>query len=151
MPALGAGTPILRISDIAKAHEFYVGFLGFAVQCEHRFEGDAPLYAAISRNGCVLHLSDHYGDASPGAAVRIRVEDIPALHRELVAKDCRFAKPGLCETAWKTREISVTDSFGTVCTPSRRCRTPAVEAALKGLNESRVTGSRRCAGRSRAA
>ncbi|MEP6566220.1 MAG: glyoxalase superfamily protein, partial [Mesorhizobium sp.] len=32
MPKLGATTPILRIFDIAKAHEFYVGFLGFDVQ-----------------------------------------------------------------------------------------------------------------------
>jgi uncharacterized glyoxalase superfamily protein PhnB len=112
MPALGATTAILRIFDIAKAHEFYLDFLGFEVQWEHRFEDNAPLYTEISRDGCVLHLSEHYGDATPGSAVRIRVEDVPALHRELIAKAYRFAKPGLCETPWQTREISVADPFG---------------------------------------
>jgi uncharacterized glyoxalase superfamily protein PhnB len=112
MPALGGTTPILRIFDIAKAHEFYLDFLGFEVQWEHRFEDNAPLYTEVARDGCVLHLSEHYGDATPGSAVRIRVEDIAALHRELVAKAYRFAKPGLCETPWKTREVSVTDPFG---------------------------------------
>ena len=33
----GAETPILRIFDIAKAREFYLDFLGFAVDWEHRF------------------------------------------------------------------------------------------------------------------
>jgi uncharacterized glyoxalase superfamily protein PhnB len=112
MPTLGAVTPILRIFDIAKAHEFYVGFLGFEVEWEHRFGENSPLYMEVARDGCALHLSEHYGDASPGSAVRIRVQDIAGLHRELRASDYRFAKPGLEETPWKTREVSVTDPFG---------------------------------------
>jgi catechol 2,3-dioxygenase-like lactoylglutathione lyase family enzyme len=112
MPHLSTTTSILRIFDIAKAHEFYVGFLGFEVQWEHRFSDDAPLYTEISRNGCVLHLSEHHGDATPGSAVRIRVEDIAGLHRELVGKNYRFAKPDLAETPWKTREMRVADPFG---------------------------------------
>jgi len=55
--------PILRIFDEAKAREFYVDFLGFTVDWEHRFNDDAPLYMQVSRDGCVLHLSEHYGDA----------------------------------------------------------------------------------------
>jgi catechol 2,3-dioxygenase-like lactoylglutathione lyase family enzyme len=35
---LGKTTPILRIFDEAKAREFYVDFLGFKVDWEHRFE-----------------------------------------------------------------------------------------------------------------
>lgn len=112
MPTLGPVTPILRIFDIDKAHEFYLGFLGFEVQWEHRFSGNAPLYMEVSRGGCVLHLSEHHGDAAPGAAIRIRVEDISFLHRELIGKDYRYAKPGLEETPWKTREISIADPFG---------------------------------------
>jgi len=37
--------PTLRIFDSAKAREFYVGFLGFKVDFEHRFE-------AICRCSC---------------------------------------------------------------------------------------------------
>ncbi|WP_256751769.1 glyoxalase superfamily protein [Mesorhizobium sp. Mes31] len=112
MPKLGTVTPILRIFDIAKAREFYVGFLGFDVRWQHRFDDNAPLYMAVGRDDCVLHLSEHHGDGAPGIAVRIKVEDIAALHRELTAKKYRFARPGLEETPWKTREISVSDPFG---------------------------------------
>jgi uncharacterized glyoxalase superfamily protein PhnB len=112
MPKLGTVTPILRIFDIAKAREFYVGFLGFDVRWEHRFDDNAPLYMAVGRDDCVLHLSEHHGDGAPGIAVRIEVEDIAALHRELTAKKYRFARPSLEETPWKTREISVSDPFG---------------------------------------
>ena len=40
----GKATPILRIFDEAKAKEFYVAFLGFKVDWEHRFEpGPSPI------------------------------------------------------------------------------------------------------------
>ncbi|MBZ9897107.1 MULTISPECIES: glyoxalase superfamily protein [unclassified Mesorhizobium] len=112
MPKLGTVTPILRIFDIAKAHEFYVGFLGFQVLWEHRFDDNAPLYMAVGRDGCILHLSEHHGDGAPGIAMRIKVEDIAALHRELIGRAYRFARPGLEKTPWKTREVSVADPFG---------------------------------------
>ncbi|WP_352650919.1 glyoxalase superfamily protein [Mesorhizobium sp. M0659] len=95
MPKLGAVTPILRIFDIAKAREFYVDFLGFKVEFEHRFDDNAPLYMGVIRDGCVLHLSEHHGDGAPGIAMRIKVEDIAALHRELIGKRYRYARPGL--------------------------------------------------------
>lgn len=41
---LGRTTQILRIFDEAKAKEFYVDFLGFTIDWEHRFESDLPLY-----------------------------------------------------------------------------------------------------------
>ena len=31
--------PILRIFDVAKAIEFYEGYLGFSVDWQHRFDG----------------------------------------------------------------------------------------------------------------
>ena len=49
--------PILRIFDVAKAREFYLDYLGFTVDFEHRFHDDAPLYMGISRDGLALHLS----------------------------------------------------------------------------------------------
>ena len=63
--------PILRIFDVAKADEFYVGFLGFSVDWDHRFDDNAPLYRQISRGDLILHLSEHHGDGSSGARVRI--------------------------------------------------------------------------------
>ena len=83
---LGRTTPILRIFDEAKATEFYVGFLGFTVDWRHRFGDDYPLYFQISRGGCVLHLSEHHGDCSPGAAVRIETRALDELNEELVIR-----------------------------------------------------------------
>jgi Glyoxalase superfamily protein len=68
----GKTVPILRIFDEAKAKEFYIGFLGFVVDWEHRFEPNTPLYMQVSKDECVLHLSEHYGDGTPGTAIRIQ-------------------------------------------------------------------------------
>jgi catechol 2,3-dioxygenase-like lactoylglutathione lyase family enzyme len=109
---LGKTTPILRIFDEAKAKEFYVGFLGFKVDWEHRFAADFPLYLQVSRDDCVLHLSEHHGDGSPGSALRIESTDVDALHAELEAKSYRFAKPSIEDMPWGTRDLSVPDPFG---------------------------------------
>ena len=50
----GPITPLLRMFDIAKAREFYIDFLGFEVDFEHRFEPDLPLYMEITRGDCRL-------------------------------------------------------------------------------------------------
>jgi uncharacterized glyoxalase superfamily protein PhnB len=109
---LGKVTPILRSFDEAKAREFYLGFLGFKIDWEHRFEPGFPLYLQVSRDGCVLHLSEHHGDCSPGAAVRIETDQLDALHAQLTAANYKYAKPGIEDTPWGSREMSVADPFG---------------------------------------
>ena len=89
MPTFQA-IPIFRIFDVAKAKELYVGFLGFRVDWEHRFDETAPLYLQISRDGLVLHLSEHHGDACPGSTVTVQTTGIEAYHREITAKGYRF-------------------------------------------------------------
>jgi catechol 2,3-dioxygenase-like lactoylglutathione lyase family enzyme len=104
--------PILRIFDVAKAREFYLGYLGFGTDWEHRFEPDMPLYMQISRNGCVLHLSEHHGDASPGATVFLRVTGLEDFHRELGRKDYRYQRPGVEVAPWNAKLMTLTDPFG---------------------------------------
>jgi uncharacterized glyoxalase superfamily protein PhnB len=110
--SLGKRTPILRIFDEAKAKEFYVAFLGFHVDWEHRFEPGLPLYMQVSKDACVLHLSEHHGDCCPGAAMRIEVSDLDAFQTELMSKAYKYARPGIEEMPWGTRDMSVTDPFG---------------------------------------
>lgn len=110
--SFGKTTPILRIFDEAKAKEFYVGFLGFKVDWEHRFEEGLPLYMQVSRDGCVLHLSEHHGDCSPGAAMRIETDELEAFHKQLSEKHYRYARPDIEETPWGSRDMSLTDPFG---------------------------------------
>jgi uncharacterized glyoxalase superfamily protein PhnB len=108
----GKTTPILRIFDEAKAREFYVDFLGFSVDWEHRFGEGLPLYMQISKDGCIIHLSEHHGDGSPGAAMRIETNDLEAFHQQLLAKDYKYARPGIDEMPWGSRDMSVRDPFG---------------------------------------
>jgi uncharacterized glyoxalase superfamily protein PhnB len=108
----GKTTPILRIFDEAKAKEFYVEFLSFRVDWEHRFEEGLPLYMQISKDGCIIHLSEHHGDSSPGAAMRIETEELEAFQKELIAKDYKYARPGIEVMPWGSRDMSVTDPFG---------------------------------------
>lgn len=105
-------TPILRIFDEAVAKSFYVDFLGFRIDWEHRFEPDLPLYMQVSRDDCRLHLSGHHGDCSPGASLRIATEDIDVLQKELIAKRHKHARPGVQEMPWGSRDMTVTDPFG---------------------------------------
>ena len=65
----------------------------------------------VSRDGCVLHLSEHYGDASPGAGIRIDTTELDAFHAELAAKQYKYARPGINEQPWG-REVGVKDPFG---------------------------------------
>lgn len=109
---LSRTTPVLRSFDEAKAREFYIDFLGFQVDFEHRFEENLPLYMGISKDDCRLHITEHHGDCSPGSAVRIATKGLAFYHQELLGKAYKYAQPGLETTPWGTREMSVTDPFG---------------------------------------
>ena len=62
--------PIFRIFSIDKAREFYLDFLGFKIDWEHRFEPDFPVYMQVSRDGLAIHLSEHHGDGTPSCSLR---------------------------------------------------------------------------------
>lgn len=110
--ALQAPVPVLRIFDESKAREFYLEFLGFTVDWEHRFEPGSPLYMQVSHGDGVLHLSEHFGDGSPGACVFMPMTGIDAYHADLLAKEHAYARPGLIDQPWGWREMHVTDPFG---------------------------------------
>src|SRR5262249_47043411 len=103
--------PILRSFDETKAKEFYVDFLEFKIDWEHRFAADLPLYMQISKGDCILHISEHHGDASPGGALRIEIDDLDAYQKLLSNKRYKNARPGF----WAEpggRDMSITDPFG---------------------------------------
>ncbi len=104
--------PILRIFDLAKAREFYVDFLGFSWDWEHRFEPDLPVFAQISRGGLILFLSEHFGDGTPGTKLILRMNGLAAFNAELLAKSYRHARPGLQDRPWGWRDMEIADPFG---------------------------------------
>ncbi|WP_439616123.1 glyoxalase superfamily protein [Shinella sp.] len=109
-PEFEQAVPIVRIFDVAKAHEFYLGFLGFSVDWEHRYGDNFPLYTQVSRAGLRLHLSEHAGDATPGGNMVVYMKGIRGFQKELIGKDYRYMKPGL-EDEGSRWEVMVTDPF----------------------------------------
>ncbi len=107
-----AVVPIFRILDVAKAHEFYLGFLGFKVDWEHRFEPGLPLYTQISRGRLILHLSEHHGDCSPGSTAFVRMTDLDAFHAEITTKGYGHLRPEIETVPWQARCMEVIDPFG---------------------------------------
>jgi uncharacterized glyoxalase superfamily protein PhnB len=104
--------PILRIFSVEKAKEFYLDFLGFKVDWVHQFGEDHPIYMQISRGDLILHLSEHYGDASPGSTVFEEMTGIEEFHREITSKNYRFMRPGIEDTFYGARVVEVIDPFG---------------------------------------
>ena len=106
--------PILRIFDYDKAVEFYLDWLGFKVDWEHN-PGNVPLYLQISLQDVQLHLSEHHGDASPGAHIRIEnFTGLKAYHEQLISKKYKYNRPGLEVPEWNKNaiEVTVNDPFG---------------------------------------
>lgn len=112
--------PILRSFDETATRAFYLDFLGFEIEFEHRFEPDLPLYMSVTLDECVLHLSEHHGDATPGSAVRIEVDDVREFARILNEKRYKNARPGVQRQEWGFDEMTVQDPSGNrlvFCTP----------------------------------
>lgn len=100
--------PILRIFDYDKAVEFYVNWLGFTIDWEHK-PAHAPLYLQITLRDLSIHLSEHHGDASPGTHLRIEdFKELKAYHQLLNNKNYKFGRPGLKVPEWNNKELNMT-------------------------------------------
>lgn len=104
--------PVLRIFDEVKAKEYYLEFLGFRLDWEHRYETNFPLYLQISKGTCVIHLSEHHGDATPGAVLRIETDALDDYQKLLTAKEYKYSRPGIEDTPYNLREMRLNDPFG---------------------------------------
>lgn len=108
---MGVPVPVLRSLDEARAREFYVDYLHFTVEWEHRFEPGLPLYVRLRRGSCVLDLSEHHGDGTPGSTVWVPVADVRALHRELRATGYQRMNPGIEDDGPGGPTMQVIDPF----------------------------------------
>lgn len=112
--------PILRSFSEAKAREFYVDYLGFEIDWEHRFEPGLPLYMQVSRAGMVLHISEHHGDGTPGTAIFVETTGLREFHSELTDKTYSNLRPGIEEAPWNAWCMTVIDPFGNTIRFSER-------------------------------
>ena len=105
-------TPILRSFDEDKVKEFYVDFLEFEIEFEHRFEKDLPLYIGFKKGKFELHLSEHYGDSTPITSIRIELENLESFHKKLSDKNYKHCRPSIIKQDWGTMEMIIQDPFG---------------------------------------
>ena len=105
--------PVLHVSSAAAAEEFYCGRLGFRRQFAYRFDEAKPdpCYMGLEREGVWLHVSSFSGDGVSGGVVFLLVEDVDALHAELVAKGVPIALEPT-DQSWGNREMYVSDPDG---------------------------------------
>ena len=66
----------------------------------------------ISKEACVIHLSEHHGDSSPGTSLRITTKTLDLYHQELINKHYKNARPGIQDMPWGTRDMAISDPFG---------------------------------------
>lgn len=103
--------PTFRILDYEKAKAFYVEFLGFTVDWEHRFGENAPIYMQVSRNSLVLHLSENERFQT-GMIVFVETTELEKFHDELSEKSDGILIPDISITSWHTRQMEIEDPFG---------------------------------------
>jgi catechol 2,3-dioxygenase-like lactoylglutathione lyase family enzyme len=108
---LKSAIPVLHVSSSAAAEEFFCGKLGFRREFAYRpFEPKAdPCYMGFTRDGVWLHASSFSGDGVSGGVVFVAVDDVDALHAELVAKGVPI-DTGPVDQDWGNREMYVKDA-----------------------------------------
>ena len=101
--------PLVHVSGSKQAEDFFCK-LGFRREFAHRADETKPdpCYMGLSRDGIWIHVSSFSGDGVSGGVVNFLVEDVDALHTELVAKGVKISVEPVDQT-WGTREMYVRD------------------------------------------
>lgn len=94
--------PVFFIFNYTTTIEFYVDWLGFQIDWEHRFDENCAIYIQVSLGNTVLHLSDYYKDVSAGGMAFIECEGLEAYHKILTEKQGKFKCPILVNGACMT-------------------------------------------------
>jgi catechol 2,3-dioxygenase-like lactoylglutathione lyase family enzyme len=117
--------PIIKVSDLHMALDFYCVVLGFNRDFHYRASPDGPDYVGVSLDGHQLHLSTFAGDGKGPATIYVYVDDVD----EFYAGCCARGLPGHREPinqTWGQREVYLQDSdgntlrFGSRPSPPRR-------------------------------
>jgi catechol 2,3-dioxygenase-like lactoylglutathione lyase family enzyme len=117
--AVNRAVPILKVTDMPAALDFYGGRLGFATDFTFSLTPEGPTYAGLSLDGQQIHLSTFGGDSARGAAVYFYVDDVDALFQGFLARGLttpgRVESPvedGPVDQTWGMREVYVRDPDG---------------------------------------
>ena len=102
--------PVLRMLDEKKTKAFYLDYLGFEVEWEHRFTLESPsssLYMQIRQGASVLHLNGHADDQAPTTEVRIPVHGLEEYCQWLGGKSNGGEKPEVVDPRYEGRKTDM--------------------------------------------
>ena len=104
--SLKSSIPVIRMLDEAKAKSFYLDFLGYRIDWEHRSSDvvDSPLYMQIHQGDSILHLNGHAESDAPVCEVRIPVENLDQYCEYLCAKTTGPEKPSVVDPRYEGRK-----------------------------------------------
>ena len=119
---IGSSIPVIRMLDEEKSRTFYVDFLGFAIEWEHRFSDTSPLYMQIRLGESVIHLNGHAEEDAPITEVRIPVQGIDAYCEHLRSKLSGEEKPSLVDPRYEGQDndMNIYDPAGNLLVFWRR-------------------------------
>ncbi len=113
---LESSIPVVRMLDETLGRAFYVDYLGYEIDWEHRFHDnvESPLYMQIRHDRSVLHLNGHATNDTPVCEVRIPVRNLARFNEYLRAKDADFEKPEIVDPRYEGRptDMNLIDPFG---------------------------------------
>ena len=123
--SIGSSIPVLKMLDEAAAIAFYLDYLGYQIDWEHRFNPDiegSPLYMQIHLGGSVLHLDGHAEADAPVAEVRIPVVGLDAYHQSLSDRSDVRETPDIADPRYegKGTDLNLTDPSGNLLVFWRR-------------------------------
>ena len=111
--------PIVRVTDIRSAIDFYGSTLGFVTEFQFSAGLNGPWYAGLSLDGNHIHLSTFAGDGQFGTAVYCYVDNVDALFDRFRQAGLKVpVKPespveeGPVNQTWGMREVYVRDPDG---------------------------------------
>ncbi len=103
--------PTLRITNEAKARQFYLDSLGFTLDWEHRFAPHYPVFMQVSKEGLAIRLSAHEGDGAVGGNAHLDVADVDAWYRDATAHGVTTSRPP-ADQPWGVRDVRFRDPDG---------------------------------------
>lgn len=105
--------PVLRVTNSVRAESYYCGELGFEKRFAYRPDALSPdpCYLGLERDGVWLHVSSFPGDGVVGAVAHFIVEDLDALHAEMIEAGVEVALQPTSQS-WGVRELHLVDPDG---------------------------------------
>lgn len=103
--------PIIKVSDIGVALNFYCSILGFNKDFHYLAGPGGPDYVGVSLNRHQLHLSTFAGDGKMPATTYVYVDDVDVLYAGFCARGLPKDHE-LVNQTWGQREVYVRDPDG---------------------------------------